>query len=339
MMHVTDEIFVSVIIPVFNAQSTIVACAESLLKQTLQAIEFIFVDDCSTDQTAVMLRMIQAQFPDKVKFIQLDQNLGAGGARNQGILLARGKYLGFVDADDVVSPQMFEKLFVTANYGDYDVVDGGFYFEAQDKSIVYTSDELTGILDDQKRSELIVAGGYLWSKLFRRTFWNSQKLMFREHVILEDSEIITKIFATAKSIGNVKEVLYYYKNVEGSLSKQSDCERYVFYCYDAMQAIWEQVSALHNYEGIKKAVEYEILQMYAYALSAIESGVRNDSMHTPLEWLTKLSDFCKSRIQCGFENPYVQNKMGTDEVNRLMQNDASPSEYLSSIFRGESCDY
>lgn len=326
-----QEIKVSVIIPVFNAEKQMLPCVESLLIQTLPELELIFVDDCSTDQTGKMLSLIRDYDCDRIKVITCDKNLGAGGARNLGIQVARGEYLGFVDIDDVVTKDMFEKLYFEAKQGDYDVVDCGFYFEAQDLAILYTSDELKGVVNNHQRSELIASGGYLWSKLYKRSFWLENKFEFRPNVILEDSEIIAKIYATMGTIGNVKETLYHYKNTEKSLSKETNTERYYESSFAAMKALYQELAGLKNYEGIREAVEYEILQLYACAIVCVLQSAKRKEALNHFKMLSDLQEFRTKCITEGYQNHYVEMKMAKEDIEFMKLCDKNPKLLLDKI--------
>ena len=152
-------------------------------------MELILVNDCSTDSSFNRPTDCEAQFSDKVLLVNLNENHGAGGARNIGLSYASGDYIGFMDSDDIATPDMFEKMYSKAISGNYDIVDlQAITNEATDTAIVHASDELTGILNGYKRSELIASGGYFWSKLIKKSFIDRVGLEFREHCILEDFE-------------------------------------------------------------------------------------------------------------------------------------------------------
>ena len=137
---------VSVIMPVYNSERTLIDSLSSLVNQTLTDIELILVNDYSTDNSLKILADCEAQFSDKVLLINLNENHGAGGARNIGLSYASGDYIGFMDSDDIAVPDMFEKMYAKAISGNYDIVDCGYYNEAKDSAIVHASDELTGEL-------------------------------------------------------------------------------------------------------------------------------------------------------------------------------------------------
>ena len=90
---------VSVIIPVFNSEKYLHACLDSVINQTLKELEIIVVDDGSTDSSREILEDYKSRYPDKV-YLYFKENGGQGSARNSGIMLSRGEYIGFVDSDE-----------------------------------------------------------------------------------------------------------------------------------------------------------------------------------------------------------------------------------------------
>ena len=146
---------VSVIVGAYNAHDTLARCLTSLVHQTLEDIEIIVVNDASKDDTWEIMQRCKAQFPDKVVILNNEQNMGCGGAKNSGLEVASGEYIGFCDSDDYCALNMFELLYNKAKEKDADIVDCGFYVEAANASTISTPDEAEGILDDDKRKKLI----------------------------------------------------------------------------------------------------------------------------------------------------------------------------------------
>jgi glycosyltransferase involved in cell wall biosynthesis len=99
---------VSVIIPVFNSEKTIQRAIDSVLNQTYPNIEIIIIDDWCTDNTLSVVKAIQVEHPDKIHLFLNQKNLGPGGSRNQGIALAKGEFLAFLDSDDTWMPNKLE---------------------------------------------------------------------------------------------------------------------------------------------------------------------------------------------------------------------------------------
>ena len=113
---------ISVIIPMYNAERYIKSCIMSVLRQTLQDFELICVDDCSTDNT-VQVVMELAQKDSRIRLVKLAQNSGgASEPRNMGLRLSRGKYIMFLDADDMYTPTALEELGMIAEKWQADVV-------------------------------------------------------------------------------------------------------------------------------------------------------------------------------------------------------------------------
>lgn len=259
---------VSIVVPAYNSHNTLPRCLDSLVNQTLQDLEIIVVNDASTDDTWQIMLDYEKRFPEKLVVVDGGVNRGSGGARNQGFDMASGEYIGLVDSDDYVSSKMYELLYNKAKETDADIVDTGFYSEAMDKAIVYTSDDLTGMLDTDKRRKLIATGGYLVTKIFRNELWNNPPIRMREHVrCLEDTEIIVYMFLKARSISNVKEVMYYYCDVAQSATKTMDLQTYYDSIYGAIKALYVLCHDLDTYEECKEIMEYVIVNLYSYGVN------------------------------------------------------------------------
>ncbi len=259
---------VSVIVPAYNSHNTLSRCLDSLVNQTLQDIEIIVINDASTDDTWDIMLDYESRYPEKLIVIDGGVNRGSGGARNQGFDMASGEYIGLVDSDDYVASNMYKLLYNEAKRTDADIVDTGFYSEAMDKAIVYTSDDLTGTLNTEKRRKLIATGGYLVTKIFKNELWNNPPIRMREHVrCLEDTEILIYMILKAKSISNVKEVMYNYCDVSQSATKTMDLKTYYDSVYGAMKAIYEVCHNLENYDACKEIMEYVMINLYSYGIN------------------------------------------------------------------------
>ncbi len=114
---------VSVIIPVFNTEPYLGRCIESVISQTLRDIEIILVDDGTPDACGAICD--EYALKDRRILVIHQENMGAGAARNSGIRIAAGEYVGFVDSDDYIDPQLFERLYHAADEAGADVCYGG----------------------------------------------------------------------------------------------------------------------------------------------------------------------------------------------------------------------
>lgn len=309
---------VSVIVPIYNAEKYLVNCLSSLVHQTLSDIEIILVNDCSTDNSLKIMTDCEAQFPDKIILVNSDMNRGAGGARNVGLLYASGEYIGFMDSDDIITPDMYLKMYSKAIEGNFDIVDCGYYNESEDNAIVHTSDELTGNLNGYKRSELIASGGYLWSKIFKKSFWDSLNIVFREKCILEDCETLMLAFSKAASIGNVKEILYCYKKNNASISKCINSGVYFKNATSAIEAIYNTLSKLDNYSQIQTAVEYSIVNLCSLTANVCLTHGAKEPDFIKKQRIHAICNYMDSYVKIPFSrNKYIQNKISKADLNLL----------------------
>lgn len=114
---------VSVVIPVFRVEDYIAKCIESLQRQTLKELEFIFIDDCGGDRS-IEIAEEYAKTDDRIKILYNEENKGAGQSRNKGIDAATGEFIAFVDPDDWIDDNFYEVLYNRAVSGNYDIVKG-----------------------------------------------------------------------------------------------------------------------------------------------------------------------------------------------------------------------
>ena len=116
---------VSVIVPVYNTEKYLSKCLDSLTAQTLKNIEVICINDCSTDGSLDILKVYAAK-DNRIKIIDSKENKGAAIARNKGINVATGEYIGFVDSDDFVDLDFYEKLYNKAKENNADAAKGNY---------------------------------------------------------------------------------------------------------------------------------------------------------------------------------------------------------------------
>ena len=161
---------VSIIVPVYNAEQYLSTCLDSLVNQTKQEIEIIAINDGSTDNSQKILDAYAEKFPDKIRVVsQVNQKLGA--TRNNGIELAKGKYIAFVDSDDYIDENAMECLYNEAIRGNYDVVAMDVNCVYPDKTMVIKPGfafKTDCIREEQKKDFLINMYPVVWNKLYKR---------------------------------------------------------------------------------------------------------------------------------------------------------------------------
>lgn len=206
---------ISIIIPMYNAQKYIERCIRSLMQQTLKNdIEYIVVDDCSSDDSLYILRNVLNCYPERlnhVHVIENKRNLGIYRTRCIGAEAAKGDYIGWVDSDDWVDAKMFEKMLEATNNGNIDIVvcDYVEYRLGRTTQIQFKSSGTPIECIERYRLGMFFSGT-LWNQIFRRDL-----LVNHMHDIIptnysEDTYIIWHIYAHAHSIAYVNSSLYHY---------------------------------------------------------------------------------------------------------------------------------
>ncbi|MGN0631951.1 MAG: glycosyltransferase family 2 protein [Ruminococcus sp.] len=202
---------ISVIVPAYNCQETIKNCLDSILNQTIEnRIEIVVVNDGSTDGTAQILSEYKDKHPDSVNVIT-QMNSGPAKARNNGILSASGKYIGFVDADDYIEPDMYE-LMLSRMADNTDLVVCGRYNIYEDVTKVYNSyGKFDGKAVDNTPALLSKISTYVWDKLFRKDVITDNCIMFPEDChYAEDYYFLQSYILCGGRVAVVEKPLYHY---------------------------------------------------------------------------------------------------------------------------------
>ena len=200
---------ISIIVAVYNKEKYLKKCLESLVNQTLSNIEIIVVDDKSTDNSRDIIKYYEKQYKNKVKAIYNKKNMGIGYTRNSGIKIASGEFLGFVDADDYVSLDMYEKYYEFANRNKLDLVTG-YYTKFGSENILFKN-EYFEISNIKNNPELLLKLDYgPCNKIFKTNIIKYNNILFEENLKYEDMPFVAKALKHSKNIGHINESYYYY---------------------------------------------------------------------------------------------------------------------------------
>ena len=218
---------VSVIIPVYNAEKTIEKCCNALFAQTLQDMEFIFVDDCSTDRTIDIIRSFgDKELKKRTRIISQSQNMGVSAARQNGLEHANGEYVIHCDSDDWPEPDMYEKLYKKAIDEQADIVCCDYVADYKTESIVYRfPDNSIG----NPSFCIKPIEGAVWNKLIKRTLFVDNNISFPIGVNLgEDFVVVTSARVVAKRETVLHEPLYHYNQMNvSSITHNYTRERFI----------------------------------------------------------------------------------------------------------------
>ena len=248
-----DEL-ISIIVPVYRVEKYLRTCAESILNQTYSNFELILADDGSDDASSQICDEIREE-DKRVKVIH-KKNGGLSDARNAGINIAEGKYLSFIDSDDIVHPEFLQTLLSIIQERDCDIaVCDILKFDNSDA--VQMFDPITDIsVDIKKPIECFYnTNAYYdaaWNKLYKRAIFGNIRYPYRK--IHEDVYTTYKVFMNAKRIGVTDAKLYLYRQRNESITGSVKSVPNV----DIEEALWER-------KNFFKAVDDE---SYAEAMKA-----------------------------------------------------------------------
>lgn len=214
-----EHALVSIIVPMYNAASTIVRCLDSLLAQTYPHTEIIVVDDGSTDGSGAIVDRYAQRYP-QMRCIH-SENQGQSAARNRAMRMAGGAYYLFVDSDDSIEKHMVECLMAACETNDAQIAVGFYWMAYPMISLrrpmlpqrVWSREEALLLLLDNRRIE-----NFAWGKLFRASLFDG--ITFPD-TRFEDIYTIFQVFARAKRIVTVPRRFYHYTQRKGSITNAS----------------------------------------------------------------------------------------------------------------------
>lgn len=192
---------VSIIVPVYNAEKFLPKCLDSLVNQSIDDYEVILINDGSKDSSAEIIESYKKKYPEIINAVTVE-NGGQGRARNIGIKMAKGKYLGFADSDDWVSPDMFKHMYEKAEEENADLT-------VCDIEECY-DDGSSRTINMSRYERLIKIDTAVWDKLIRRDL--VEDVYFPEgKVWYEDLSFVIKIALKSKKQARLPESLYFYR--------------------------------------------------------------------------------------------------------------------------------
>jgi len=227
------NLMISVIVPVFNVAGFIEAGLASLARQEFpQAWEVILVDDCSTDGSLEICRQFARDDPDKFKLIESPTNGGVSVARNLGLEQAHGRYLMFVDPDDILPPNAISSMFAAAEHYAADIVKGNLVLFGENErrpapdqvhatTLVTGDDVLTELFEHAR------VRGHIAGKMYRRDKFGEIRLPVGVRMA-QDLLFFSEVFAMAQSLLLLNEDVYEYrKHAGGSTGRKYEKGSYI----------------------------------------------------------------------------------------------------------------
>lgn len=200
---------ISIVVPVYKVEKYLSRCIDSILAQTYKNFELILVDDGSPDNCGTICDEY-ANKDSRIKVIH-QKNSGAVTARNEGLKIAKGKYFGFVDSDDYIMPQMYEKMYECIQSGGYEIVWCDVIIELSDRQFISklnASENPSELLGELLRGEY---PGWMWNKLISFDFYNRCEIFQDSSCsMMEDVLVMTQLLSYMPKLKHVKKAFYVY---------------------------------------------------------------------------------------------------------------------------------
>ena len=272
---------ISIIVPVYNVEKYISRCLDSLVNQTLNDIEIIVVNDGSIDNSQKVIDGYAKKYKNVKSYTK--ENGGQGSARNFGLTKSSGEYVGYVDSDDYVELDMYEKLYNKAKENDSDIVicDNYNVYEKKEKNL-----DIERIFFDDNKINAFFGKKAVWNKIYKKNLLLKNKLKFRSKVWYEDLDFTIKAIISAKNIDYVRQPLYNYLIREGSTMNNSNVKRNL----EILDA-FDEILKYKNYKNYNDIIEFlAIDHIYISAIVRIikanaNKKLKNDTINELLSYM------------------------------------------------------
>ena len=325
----------SVIVPVYNMADgdKLTWCLNSLVNQIISDYEIIAVDDCSTDCSLEILRDYEKKYPDKFKVIASPVNKKQGGAKNLGLEVAMGEWIGFIDSDDWINPDFYERLLALAEETGADMVGCDYHLTHEHSmkigQVVHNNRKShSGVLTKEKYRSLILDSGSLVVKIYKRHIILDFSNRFPENIFYEDNAISNSWMLRAKHFEYVEEPLYYYYQHDTSTVHTITKRR----CEDRMEAARVMVREAREFGYLEEyypEIESSFTTLfYVNTLFSYMAGVKKKEY----AFVRALGQEMKETFPGFMENPYYQERVHAEE-RKLIQMHMKSTLYFMLYYK------
>lgn len=268
---------VSVIVPVYNTEKYIVKTLDTICNQTLQEIEIILVNDGSTDRSLEIVTSY-AEKDSRISVINNDKKgSGAGGARNTGLRVAKGKYLSFLDSDDIFDLQMLEVMYARSERLQTDITMCDAYIVEYDTQLpIGTVIPINGknkfmeqeVFNIHTMGDIVfyASANVVWTSLYRREFIQKEQIQFQEIRYNNDLLFGKLAIASAKAISCCEEHFVYY-NMRRPQSLQTESKKEISFFIEAVAELKKILIERNLFEYCKNGYVNSLVYLFDWKLS------------------------------------------------------------------------
>ncbi|OOB79953.1 MAG: hypothetical protein BEN18_02170 [Epulopiscium sp. Nuni2H_MBin001] len=282
-----EQCIFSIIIPVYNAAPYLKECLDTIFKQTLHSsgYEVICVDDGSTDDSAIILKEYEEKYTNLKVINQENQYLGA--ARNNGMSLATGVYILFIDADDFIEYNMLEQAYlrIQQTHAEIIIVGANIYDEVHHKFTPapwllrpsYLPDKLVFSTNDISEYIFHICTASVWNKFIKRELIEVNNIQFTQLRTVEDVPFTYSLMAIATTITVITQDLYHLRRGQSTnISANNDLIDGAF--FEGYQLLQEQLQNLKVYDKVQKSFINRVLSGCIYEISRIQNQKQREAI-------------------------------------------------------------
>lgn len=216
---------VSIVVPIYGVEKYIAQCARSLFEQTYDNIQYIFVNDCTKDNSIILLKEIIELYPNRksqVLIIEKEKNEGLPLARKTGMQYVKGEYVMLLDSDDWVETTMVEQMLNAIVAENTDVVYCDYYRNSDTQTPINCI-ELSNTKEYIKNMFLLRAPAQTWNKIYRTELFDDVEFPVKS--MHEDLYINLQVMSYAKSVSHLRQNFYHYRNNPDSITHNYPLEQ------------------------------------------------------------------------------------------------------------------
>lgn len=290
---------ISIIVPVYNVEKYLERCLNSLVHQSLEDIEIIVVNDGSLDQSEQIIHQFERLHPEKIKAFK-KENGGLGDARNFGLPYAQADYIAFIDSDDYVELDMFEKMYQKASEQNADLVVCDIEYVWENSERKHLLKGLNTTVNTDVNKALFLSPIFAWNKLYRKSLFNKLNLKYPPRLWYEDLPVSLPYFTQAKTVAYVNEALVHYVQRSNSIMNSKSSKK-MFDIFTILEDVFNQFQRDELFKPYHDELEYVFIeQLYLYGAFRF---MRSNDVYKLFAYAKKLMN---SRFPHWHKNKYIK---------------------------------
>ncbi len=294
---------ISIIIPIYNAENYLKRCLNSVVNQTLKDIEIICINDCSKDNSLEILKEYSKK-DNRIKIINLKENKGESKARNIGLDNTNSEYIAFLDNDDEIDLDFYEKLYNKAIKTNSDIVKAGVDIINYDKK--HQKDNLNELIK-QNNSKLYFTH-YWWSAIYKSSLIKENNIKFLEkYEIGEDILFLNQAILNCKKLEIIDNTYYHYHKRENSTDSKILNYEKIKSIINIREII---INNILNYEDFDKLSDKIINDIFIWHIKSILNCCYRTKNSKELEYIIDKTILIYTKI-----NKYIKINSNIDEIH------------------------